>query len=295
MHFIFSPIGSAGNVHPMLGIAVELHRRGYEITFLANGYFRETVEQCGLRFVELGSREYFHSVTNDPDLWNPRHAFRYVFQRAVLPILRGQYAEIEERSKSDDTVVIASCLGFGAQFAHEKLGVPLVTVHPQPAVILSRIEPPTFPGVVGPRWFKGLLLGLAERFVIDRTICPEVNRFRQELGLPPIRQITRRWHSPQLVVCLFPDGSPRRSWTGLRTWYRPISRFGTSEPMWGSPEKSRSSLMLENRRLSSRRDRPTYSGRHSSGRRLKPANDWDDEASCLPGSLSRFPRSCPTA
>ncbi len=226
MHFIFSPIGSAGDVHPMLGIAVELHRRGYEITFLANGYFRETVEQCGLRFVELGSREYFHSVTNDPDLWNPRHAFRYVFQRAVLPILRGQYAEIEERSKSDDTVVIASCLGFGAQFAHEKLGVPLVTVHPQPAVILSRIEPPTFPGVVGPRWFKGLLLGLAERFVIDRTICPEVNRFRQELGLPPIRQITRRWHSPQLVVCLFPE------WFAPAQLDWPKNVVQTDFPLW---------------------------------------------------------------
>jgi rhamnosyltransferase subunit B len=170
VHFIFSPIGSAGDVHPLLGIAVELRKRGHEVTFLANGYFQETVERFGLPFVELGSREYFHSVVHDSDLWNPRHAFRYVFQKAVLPVLRGQYAAIEERSKSRETVVVAGCLGFGAQFAHEKLGVPLVTVHLQPAVILSRIAPPTFPGVVGPRWLKGLLLGLAERLVIDRTI-----------------------------------------------------------------------------------------------------------------------------
>lgn len=226
MHFIFSPIGSAGDVHPMLGIAVELHGRGHEVTFLANGYFQETVERCGLHFVELGSREHFHSVASDPDLWKPRRAFRYVVQKAVQPILRGQYAAIEEHSGANNTVVIANCLGFGARLAHEKLGVPLATVHIQPAVILSRVEPPTFPGVVGPRWLKGLLFGLAERVVIDRTVCPEVNRFRNELGLLPVRQITRWWHSPQLVVCTFPNwfAPPQPDW--------PKNLVQTDFPLW---------------------------------------------------------------
>jgi rhamnosyltransferase subunit B len=214
VHFIFSPIGSAGDVHPMLGIAVELHKRGHEITFLANGYFQASVERWGLRFVELGSQEHFHSVANDPDLWNPKRAFRYVFQKAVQPILRGQYTAIEEHSRSGDAVVVANCLGFGARIAHEILGVPLVTIHIQPAVILSRIEPPAFPGIFGPRWFKGFLFSLAERLVIDRTVCPEVNRFRQDLELPPVRHSTRWWHSPQLVVGLFPEwfAPPQPDW-----------------------------------------------------------------------------------
>ncbi len=226
MHFVFSPIGSAGDVHPMLGIAVELHRRGHDVTFLANGYFRETVERCGLRFVELGTREHFHAVTNSPDLWKPRRAFRYVFQNAVQPILRGQYAAIEEHSRSGDTAVIASCLGFGARIAHEKSGVPLVTVHLQPAAILSRVEPPTFPGVVGPRWLKNLLFRLGERFVIDRTVCPVVNSLRHELRLPPVREIVRWWHSPQLVLCLFPEwfAPPQPDW--------PRNVVQTDFPLW---------------------------------------------------------------
>jgi rhamnosyltransferase subunit B len=167
-----------------------------------------------LRFVELGSQEHFHSVANDPDLWNPKRAFRYVFQKAVQPILRGQYTAIEEHSRSGDAVVVANCLGFGARIAHEILGVPLVTIHIQPAVILSRIEPPAFPGIFGPRWFKGFLFSLAERLVIDRTVCPEVNRFRQDLELPPVRHSTRWWHSPQLVVGLFPEwfAPPQPDW-----------------------------------------------------------------------------------
>ncbi len=226
MHFIFSPIGSAGDVHPMLGIAVELQKRGHEITFQTNGYFQETVERQGLRFVELGSKDQFLAVANHPDLWKPRRAFRYVFQKAIQPILRLQYAAIEEYSKSRDTVVVASCTGLGARIANEKLGVPLVTVHLQPAVILSRIEPPTYSGVIGPRWLRNLMFSLAERFVIERTICPEVNRFRQELGLPPVRQIVRWWHSPQLVVCLFPEwfAPPQQDW--------PENLLQTDFPLW---------------------------------------------------------------
>ena len=233
VRFIFSPIGSAGDVHPMLGIAVELHKRGHHVTFLANGYFQETVERCGLRFVELGSREYFDSVVNDPDLWKPRRAFRYVFEKAVQPVLRKQYAAIEERSRSGDTVVVASCLGFGARIAHEKLGVPLVTVDLQPAVILSRVAPPTFPGVAGPRWLRNALLRLGERFVIDRTICPVVNALRQELDLPPVRKIVRWWHSPQLVLCLFPEwfAPPQPDW--------PTNVVQTNFPLWDERSDAR--------------------------------------------------------
>ena len=226
MHFIFSPIGSAGDVHPMLGIAVLLQKRGHEITFLTNGYFQETVERHGLRFVELGSKDQFLAAANHPDLWKPRRAFRYVFEKGVQPFLRLQYAAIQEHSRSGNTIVVASCLGLGARIAQEKLGVPLVTVHLQPAVIPSRIAPPTFPGVVGPRWLKNLMLGLAGRLVIDRVICPEVNRFRRELGLRPVRQIVRWWHSPQLVVCLFPQwfAPPQPDWPG--------NLLQTDFPLW---------------------------------------------------------------
>jgi rhamnosyltransferase subunit B len=210
----------------MLGIAVALQKRGYEITFQTNGYFQKTVERHGLRFIELGSQDQFLAVADHPDLWKPRRAFRYIFQKAIQPTLRLQYAAIEEYSKSRDTVVIASCIGLGARIAHEKLGVPLVTVHLQPAVILSRIKPPTYSGIVGPRWLRNLMFSLAERLVIDRTICPEVNRFRQELGLPPVRQIVRWWHSPQLVVCLFPEwfASPQPDW--------PKNLLQTDFPLW---------------------------------------------------------------
>jgi len=97
---------------------------------------------------------------------------------AVQPILRGQYEAIEGRSKSRCAVVVANCLGFGARIAQEKLGVPLVTAHLQPAAILSRVEPPTFAGVVGPRWLRNGLLRIQLNGWVQNNALPR-NR-----GLP---------------------------------------------------------------------------------------------------------------
>ena len=36
MHFIVSPIGSAGDVHPFLGLAVALQQRGHRVTVVVN-------------------------------------------------------------------------------------------------------------------------------------------------------------------------------------------------------------------------------------------------------------------
>ena len=44
-----------------------------------------------------------------------------------------------------------------------------------------------------------------ERFYIDPTVCPRLNEIRRELGLPDVRRVTDWWHSPEGVVCTFPD------------------------------------------------------------------------------------------
>jgi rhamnosyltransferase subunit B len=41
VEIIVSPMGSAGDVHPLLGLALALKRRGHRVTFVTSGYFRE--------------------------------------------------------------------------------------------------------------------------------------------------------------------------------------------------------------------------------------------------------------
>ncbi len=66
----------------------------------------------------------------------------------------------------------------------------------------------------------------AERWVIDRTICPTLNQWRIELGLAPVRRVTRWWHSPWCVACLFPE------WFATVQPDWPDNLIQTSFPLW---------------------------------------------------------------
>ncbi len=226
LHFIFSPIGSAGDVHPMLSVALELQRRGHEITFVVNGYFRELIDRHGLRHVPLGSREEFLAGANHPDLWNPMRAFPHIYRSIVEPHLRTQYLAFAERYLPGQTVGIVNCFGFGGLLAQEKTGLPVVTIHLSPAVLWSDIEPPVLTGAAGPLWLRRLGFRLGERLAIDRTVCPSLNRLRGELGLQPIRAVVRGWHSPRGVICLFPE------WFAPRQPDWPANVVFADFPLW---------------------------------------------------------------
>ena len=70
------PIGSAGDVHPFIGIGVALRERGHRVTVITSTYFEGLVRKAELDFVGLGSVEEFESVLLNPDSWHPRRGFR---------------------------------------------------------------------------------------------------------------------------------------------------------------------------------------------------------------------------
>ena len=224
------PFGSHGDVHPFVGLAVALRSRGHEVTIIVNGYFRELVERVGLDYIEQGSEEEFLEVANNPDLWHPIRGFPHLVKHGIAKVMRDQFNLISEESSQSDILVISNCLGFGCRIAAEKLGVPLVTVHLQPAVILSAYDPPTFPNMISGRWVPRWLLRtqfrLAELLVIDRASLPVINPFRAELGLAPTKKVLTWFHSPTCVLCLFPD------WYAPKQPDWPVNSYLTDFPFW---------------------------------------------------------------
>lgn len=218
MNVIVTVYGSAGDVHPMLGLALALRERGHRVTLATSGYFRDLVERTGIGFAELGSREDFLQKVHHPDLWRPIRGHKFVIRKAVVPLMRDEYRIVAEHYVPGETVALTSCLGFGARMAHERLGVPLVTVHCQPAVLWSEYESPQLgPMLLGPRvprWLKRLQFRAAEMFFEDHIACPPVNAFRREIGLPPARRILHWWHTGNRVIGLFPEwyAPPQPDW-----------------------------------------------------------------------------------
>ncbi|MFO1093651.1 MAG: glycosyltransferase [Planctomycetaceae bacterium] len=227
MQFLCSTFGSAGDVFPMLGLALALYERGHEILFVTNGHFESLVRGHGLPFEPLGTEADYQASISNPDLWNPRRAFGHVF-RSFGPFLKRQYEIHTQHAGKPDVVALTNCLGFGAFVARDKFHIRTLTVHCQPAVVWSDIEPPTLPGIMGPRWLKSLMYTLGEKFVIDGVVCPFLNPWRRELGLPPVKKITRWWNSPDGVLCMFPDwyAPPQRDW--------PPNLVQTDFPLWNA-------------------------------------------------------------
>jgi UDP:flavonoid glycosyltransferase YjiC (YdhE family) len=212
------PIGSAGDVHPFVGLGLALRRRGHEVTVITNGYFEPLIRRVGLDFEPVGTAEEFQEFLDEPDAWHPRKALRLVVEwmGRLLPRVYEPVVRLYERGR---TVVAAGALALGARVAQEKLGVVMATLYLAPAMFRSTYLPPLLPGLWMPawlpRWVKGMMFRLGDRLVVDRALDGPINGFRAGLGLPPARRFFDVWwHSTRRVLGLFPDwfGPPQPDW-----------------------------------------------------------------------------------
>jgi rhamnosyltransferase subunit B len=228
MHVIITAIGSAGDVHPFIGIGRTLAARGHRITFCASAAFAPVAERCGFKFLPLGTREEYQTVMADPALWHPRTALPTLW-KTVGGTLREQYRLLEQAC-DDDTVLLGSLWAFSARLLQEKHGIPLITGQVTPFAIWSPLVRPTHaPGENLPAFVpypvRRLLLNIIERAVLDRIMTPELNSFRRELGMPPVKRIISQWiSSPDRVLGLFAD------------WFAPIQQdWPTQTVLTGFP------------------------------------------------------------
>ncbi|HVK18639.1 MAG TPA: glycosyltransferase [Fimbriiglobus sp.] len=211
MNVLLHPLGSHGDVHPFIGIGRALKDRGHRVTLITSAPFRDLADRNGFDFAPVGTDADYHAFTHNPDLWRPWRSFRVIFDRDRFPrFLRQAYRHIAERYVPGDTVLVGGSLGLAARIAHEALGVPCVTAHLQPMVLLSIADPPDSAVMTPPRWWPHWLRRLArwagERLVLDGLTARPVNALRRELGLPPVTRVWRVWReSPQLMLGLFPD------------------------------------------------------------------------------------------
>ncbi|KVE44257.1 glycosyltransferase [Burkholderia sp. BDU5] len=205
---IVTAIGSAGDVHPLLGVSRALSARGHEVVFCTHPPFEAAVRASGFAFVPVGTAQEYAQAMADPALWHPRTSFRTLW-RVIAPVVRPHFDVL--RSLSDaDTVLVGTLWAFSARLMQERYGTRYVSVQVSPSTLLSAHAPPTHKRLTIPKGLplavKAGLMTLIERQVLDRVCGPELNAARQSLGLGPARRILGRWlHSTDGVLCLFPS------------------------------------------------------------------------------------------
>lgn len=237
MKFLLIALGSAGDVHPFVGLGKRLAERGHTVTVLANEVFGDTVCDAGLTFGELGDAATYRILTDDPDIWHPRRGPQKVFQETVqrIPEMIEAIEEHLSEDPADDTVMVGSSLALGARLLQERDGRPLVTVHLQPSVILSAEEPPLLPGAPirpwTPVWWNRAALNLGLK-VLGRFVNGPIDEVRRGMGLPPQSEpLLTWWSSPERVIGLFPPWYARLA----PDWPRQVVLTGF--PLWDESDQ----------------------------------------------------------
>ncbi len=229
------PFGSAGDVFPFIWLGRQLMARGHRVRMITACLFEEHARKAGIEFIALGCKDEFEAMIRDPRIWKSGIGTKVVFEfaaKSVVPYLTA----IESCGKVD--LMLAPVTAFAGRLAREKQGVPLITVHLQPAVFVSAYETPLLHPIMRlfnklPVWFKKLILALPNP--VDLFALPQVRRICEGNGVKPPRSLWREWwDSPDGVLALFPAwfAQPQPDWPpNLLQWTFPLEDLATEQSL----------------------------------------------------------------
>jgi UDP:flavonoid glycosyltransferase YjiC (YdhE family) len=230
---VLATFGSLGDLHPFLALALRLRAAGHQPVIATAALYREKVEAEGLEFAavrpDFGDLERDLGATPEETMVRMIAGEDFLFREVLFPYVRVGFEDSLRAIEGADMVVTTN-FAFGARLAAEVRGVPLVAAVLQPAVFLSRFDPPSGPyplmnrlvGGVGPVG-RGVLREVVKG-VVAGWATP-VHALRRELGLPRVRDLVFDGQSANAVLTLGlyspllgapqPDFPPRTRLTGF--------------------------------------------------------------------------------
>ncbi len=231
---VIATIGSLGDVHPAMALAVGLQARGHQVTLATMEVYRNKIEQAGINFHPLRP-----NLPDDQELnqrmMHPVKGPEVVFREVILPASRETYIDLMDAVAGSD-LLIAGELIFPASLVSEKTGIPWICYILQPASFFSIYDPPVLTAApylaqfrfLGP-WAVKLFKQLAK--FISRSWNEPIWQLRKDNGLSyDPYPIFEGKFSPVLVLALFssvlgdrqPDWPPQTQITGF-TFYDRLS------------------------------------------------------------------------
>lgn len=216
---LITAVGSAGDLHPHLGLAQALQQRGHQVSVLTSPTYRDSVENAGVDYVGCGSLELLATVLLDRRVWHPKKGFAGIWPM-LNDMMRHSLQYIEAR-RQQQPLLIGSPLAFGPRLAAEKYRLPFVATQLAPSTFMSAYDPPTYKDTgfvnwLSPKWRRKLWSVIEDQYV-DRVCQADLNGLRERIGLPPVCNVLTGWaNHGDLVLCLFPDwfAAAQPDWPG---------------------------------------------------------------------------------
>ncbi len=223
---VLTTVGSLGDLHPFLALALELRARGHHVSVATSPSYRATVESLSLQFDAV--RPDLPALARDREvmrrIMDLRSGGEYLFKELLMPGLRQSFDDLSAAARGADLLVTHPFSFAGPLVAQtmkaQTTRLRWVSTALTPMSFLSAHDPPVPARVpafgrlraLGPG-VNGWLLARGEG--MTRAWIEPVYQLRAELGLPPGRHpLFGGQHSPQLALALFsPEfGPPQLDW-----------------------------------------------------------------------------------
>jgi len=207
LRFLVTSLGSYGDVYPLIGIARALAARGHDVFMLTNDRYAGAVEDADLTFVSPGQGDTVSQVLGKFDVKKANKSAPLLMNKMMLAPLRPVYRQLEELCIPGETVVVSFPMVLAARLVAERLSIPQVMVSLAPAGFRSLEAPPQlfrFDLLSRlPKWAIRLVYFLTD-VTMDWFMLREVNRFRGELQMKPIRWVWKWMESSDAILALYP-------------------------------------------------------------------------------------------
>lgn len=220
--------GSYGDIHPYMGMALELQRRGHQPLIATSSIYRQKIEAEGIAFRAIRpdlpriDRELMRKV------FDRLKGTEFIFRHILMPNLRDSYQDLAAVA-GDPDLMVNHPVAFAGPLLARVRHIPWISTVLAPASFMSVCDPPAFGGLPFPelmtRLGRGFHRGLYA--LVERMSSAWLGPYREleaELGLAPsAHPVFAGQHSPYLVLGLFspemappqPDWPPQARTTGF--------------------------------------------------------------------------------
>ena len=218
---VLTTIGSFGDLHPQIAIALELQKRGHDVVFATHKEYLGKIEALGFEFRRMRPD---NTALGDPQemarMMDLKTGTEYVTRNWIGENLRATYIDLMNSAKNADFIIAGEGV-VAARLVAEKLGIQWALAVLQPISFFSVYDPsviPVFPFLAKLRGLGSVvnrgIIKLSK--VIAKSWAEPVHQMRRELGLPSLigNPFIDDKYSPYLVLAMFSSAlaSPQPDW-----------------------------------------------------------------------------------
>jgi rhamnosyltransferase subunit B len=222
MRIVLTTFGTLGDVHPLIGVALEMRRRGHTPVLAVPEIFRSKIEPLGIAFVKVGPTLRPDNPQQVAELMDIRKGTERTLREVLFPAIRQSYEELLSAvtSHGGADLMLAGELTYQAPLVAEVTGIRWASYVLAPMSFFSSYDPPVLPPYPGLAKLQravpttGHAVARFARWV-TRDWAEPVYRLREKLGLergPDV--IFDAKHAPALVLAMFSPllGQPQPDW-----------------------------------------------------------------------------------